>query len=230
MISADGLRVLDGLVWCVFVLEALVLSLLVRNRPLYWRQNWLNLLIVFGGLPLLFMQHEQALSFLRIVRLILLVVVVIRMGGRSLNMLARHTLRATLLIALFLIVSIGTLVAAIEPKFVTIWDGLWWAVVTISTVGYGDLTPATAEGRLLGTVLIMFGVVVLSMVTANVAAFLVGLRVDESSEESTREEIKHELLILQRLEAMEERFMRLERLLLLEQREKADAERKTELS
>lgn len=224
LISAQSLRTLDIGVWCVFLIEVLVLSALVRNRLLFWRQNWLNVLIVFGGLPLLFMQSDLGLAFLRILRLLLFVVVVIRMTRQSFNMLARHTLLATLSMALFLVLSIGTLVASIEPKFETIWDGLWWAVVTISTVGYGDLVPATAEERVLGAVLIMFGVVVLSMVTANVAAFLVGLRVDESSEEITREEVRHELLILQRLDEMNERFNQLERLV-LEKQNQTHAER-----
>ncbi|TQV64282.1 MAG: hypothetical protein FNT29_05450 [Halothiobacillaceae bacterium] len=217
LISDGLLQALDLMVWGAILLEAVVLSLLVRNRRLYWTQNWMNLLIVLGGLPLLFMQQAAAMAFLRVLRLLLLVVMLIRMTRRSLRMLARHTLAATLIIALFLVVSIGTLVASIDPNVKTIWDGLWWAVVTISTVGYGDVTPVSAEGRLLGVVLILFGVVVFSMVTANVAAVLVGLQVEESSEEISREEVRHELMILQRLEEMEARFDRLERLL-MEQR------------
>ncbi|MEW6446290.1 MAG: potassium channel family protein [Pseudomonadota bacterium] len=213
LIDGPTLRMLDLMVWGVFLIEAVILSLIVRNRGLYWRQNWLNLAIVIGGLPLLFMDSEASLAFLRVLRLILLVVVLIRVARRSLRMMARHALAATLVIAVFLIGSLGTLVATIEPKYESIWDGLWWAVVTISTVGYGDLVPVTAEGRLLGAVLIVFGVLTFSMVMANVAAALVGLQVEESSAEMEREEIRHELLILQRLEAMEERFDRLERLL-----------------
>lgn len=229
LITDDMLQVLDLMVWGVFLLEAMVLSLLVRNRRLFWKQNWLNLLIVFGGLPLLFMQQVSALAFLRVLRLILLVVVLIRMTRRSLKLMARHALTATLVIALFLVVSIGTLVASIDPNFDSIWDGLWWAVVTISTVGYGDITPISAEGRLLGVVLILFGVVVFSMVTANVAAFLVGLQVEESSEEMSREEVKHELMILQRLEEMEARFDRLE-LMLAERLDVEPAEPRREVS
>ncbi|MEW5973214.1 MAG: ion transporter [Pseudomonadota bacterium] len=214
LIDAQTLRVLDLGVWGVFLLEAVVLSLTVSNRRLYWRQNWLNLVIVLGGVPLLFMQQASALALLRILRLVLLLVVLIRMARNSLRLMARHALAATLVIALFLVVSIGTLVASIDPNFKSLWDGLWWAIVTISTVGYGDIVPASAEGRLLGVVLIVFGVLTFSMVMANVAAALVSMEVEESSAEIEREEIRHELLILQRLEALEERFDRLERLLM----------------
>jgi len=214
LIDAQTLRALDLGVWGVFLLEAVVLSLTVSNRRLYWRQNWLNLAIVLGGVPLLLMQQSSVLALLRVLRLVLLLVVLIRMARNSLHLMARHALAATLVIALFLVVSVGTLVASIDPNFKSLWDGLWWAIVTISTVGYGDVVPASAEGRWLGVVLIVFGVLTFSMVMANIAGALVSMEVEESSAEIEREEIRHELLILQRLEALEQRFDRLERLLM----------------
>jgi voltage-gated potassium channel len=214
LLDAKTLRILDLAVWGIFLLESVVLSVLVRNRRLYWRQNWLNLFIVVCGVPLLFIQQAAALAFLRVLRLILLVVLLLRFARRSLHLLARHVLAATLIIALFLVVSIGTLVASIDPNMKTLWDGLWWALVTVSTVGYGDVVPTSPEGRLLGVVLILFGVATFSMVTANLAAFLLDLRFEETVTEVEREEVRHELLILQRLETLEARFDRLEALLL----------------
>ena len=41
----------------------------------------------------------------------------------------------------------------------TYWDALWWAVCTVSTVGYGDIVPITGLGRLVGAILIIFGVI-----------------------------------------------------------------------
>lgn len=40
----------------------------------------------------------------------------------------------------------------------TYWDALWWAICTVSTVGYGDIVPITGLGRLIGAILIIFGV------------------------------------------------------------------------
>ncbi|MEF3193414.1 MAG: potassium channel family protein [Halothiobacillaceae bacterium] len=222
VIDLHALRILDLGVWALFLFELLVLSLLVNDRWRYWRQNWLNLVIVLGGVPLLLAQHDTSLALLRLLRLALLLVVVIRMARHFLRMMARHALAATLVIALFLTVSIGTLVASIDPNFDSLGDGLWWALVTISTVGYGDVVPATPEGRWLGAILILFGVLTFSMVMANLAAALVSMEVEETSEEIEREEVRHELLILQRLEALEERFDRLERLLLERQGKAGD--------
>lgn len=63
-----------------------------------------------------------------------------------------------LAIALFVIVFYGGLIHIIEPEsFPTLFDGIWWAVVTASTVGFGDFVPKTVIGRLAGIALILTG-------------------------------------------------------------------------
>jgi voltage-gated potassium channel len=54
--------------------------------------------------------------------------------------------------------------------FASVWDGVWWATVTVTTVGYGDLTPTTVQGRLIGMVLMFVGIGFLSLLTASVAS------------------------------------------------------------
>jgi voltage-gated potassium channel len=50
-------------------------------------------------------------------------------------------------------------------------DALWWAVVTATTIGYGDLSPVTVEGRLIAVVLMLTGIGVIGVFTATVASF-----------------------------------------------------------
>lgn len=52
-------------------------------------------------------------------------------------------------------------------------DGVWWALVTSTTVGYGDMVPVTPEGRGIAVLLMLVGIALLSVVTANIAAFFV---------------------------------------------------------
>ena len=51
-------------------------------------------------------------------------------------------------------------------------DALWWALVTVTTIGYGDVYPVTTEGRLVAGVLIVFGVAMISALTASFAAWI----------------------------------------------------------
>lgn len=63
-----------------------------------------------------------------------------------------------LLITAVLICLFGVLIHILEPKnFPTVFDGIWWAVITASTVGYGDYVPLTLPGRITGIVLLLVG-------------------------------------------------------------------------
>ncbi len=62
-------------------------------------------------------------------------------------------------------------------------DGLWWAITTVTTVGYGDRYPTTTEGRFLAVLLMFVGISLVGVITASVAAWFVKM----SSSESDRE-------------------------------------------
>ncbi|WP_147535336.1 potassium channel family protein [Bacillus marasmi] len=73
-----------------------------------------------------------------------------------------------LLIACFTMVLFGVIIHLIEPEhFPTVFDGIWWAIVTASTVGYGDYTPKTIPGRIVGMLLIFIGASLLTIYFAN---------------------------------------------------------------
>lgn len=61
----------------------------------------------------------------------------------------------------------------------SLWDGIWWAVVTMGTVGYGDRYPVTPGGRIVGILLIFSGVGLMSLFTATVATFFIEKRLKE---------------------------------------------------
>ncbi len=64
---------------------------------------------------------------------------------------------------------------ATNPQVNTYWDALWWALCTISTVGYGDVFPMTGEGRIFGSFLIIVGVMFFLVVMAIIASTMVKL-------------------------------------------------------
>lgn len=61
----------------------------------------------------------------------------------------------------------------LNEGFRTIWDTLWWTVVTITTVGYGDKYPVTVGGKITGIVIMILGVATVGIVTGRIASFLV---------------------------------------------------------
>jgi voltage-gated potassium channel len=61
----------------------------------------------------------------------------------------------------------------------SLWDGIWWAIVTIGTVGYGDKYPVSVAGRIVGLLLIFLGVGLMSLLTATIASFFVEKKIKE---------------------------------------------------
>ena len=77
--------------------------------------------------------------------------------------------------------------------FASLWDGIWWAVTTTTTVGYGDLYPTTVQGRIIGMVLMFVGIGFLSLLTASIASRFV--------KEERGEEHIEVMEVLRRIEA-----------------------------
>jgi voltage-gated potassium channel len=66
-----------------------------------------------------------------------------------------------------------------EANIHSLWDGFWWAIVTVGTVGYGDRYPVSVAGRLVGMLLIFSGVGLMSLLTATIASVFVERKLKE---------------------------------------------------
>lgn len=206
-------RLADWLVWLAFFVETVLLSALVRNKRTYLLRNWMNLVIIVGGFPL-FWQYAPLIGLLRSLRLVVVIVLLARLSKTVRKLLSRHQLGTTLAVAFVTMLLSGIVVSRIDPSIGTVWDGMWWAWVTMATVGYGDVVPHSGAGRLFGSLLILFGVVLLSLLTANLAAFFIGGDVEkvEREEKETDRLLKEISARLERVERLlEERSQRMGR-------------------
>jgi voltage-gated potassium channel len=123
----------------------------------------------------------RALRLLRASRAIVAAVRVLIIGR---TILVRRGLHYVLLAALAVITLGGSLGVVFErdapdASITSLPDGLWWAVTTVTTVGYGDMYPRTAAGRGVGVILMLLGISLFGILTANLAAFFVEEREDE---------------------------------------------------
>ncbi len=81
--------------------------------------------------------------------------------------------------------------SAPDSSIRSVWDGLWWSVVTICTVGYGDKFPVSDAGRVVGILLMFSGIGLLSMLTATVASVMVEQKIKEGKGLETIKERDH---------------------------------------
>lgn len=89
------------------------------------------------------------------------------------QLLTRRGLISSLLLCILIMGMGGVGFWVIEPRAVTLADGLWLAFTTAATVGYGDIVPSTHASRAFAVLVVLLGLAVLSLVTASVAAMLV---------------------------------------------------------
>lgn len=158
----DVARVVDWVIWLGFLIELLTMLWVVPDRGRYLRENPLDVLIVIATPPFLPVS-AQVLRLLRLLRLIR----VIQLAERVLSL---EGLRYAALLAAMTVAAGGFAFVAVErPQHLSTVDGLWWAVTTVTTVGYGDITPKSDTGRLIGVVVMFAGIGFVAVITAAAA-------------------------------------------------------------
>jgi voltage-gated potassium channel len=220
-------RIADWVVWLLFVVETTVISSLVADRSTYLRHNWMNLLIILGGLPLIWNITPLA-GVLRSLRLLLLVSLLLRFSATLRAMLRHNSIGVALGGAAVVIILSGLVMSAIEPSVETPWDGIWWAWVTVTTVGYGDIVPHTAAGKFFAGLLILLGVALIALMTASFSSFFVGrdvTRVEQDIERDVSKLEQEDVDMRSMLERMSKALTRLEeRMATLERKEQEVSE------
>jgi voltage-gated potassium channel len=155
----------DLLIWGVFCIEYMARLLLARNKIGFVRTHWFDLSVLI--LPVL-----RPLRALRLLN--------------ALRVLNRHAVSWTRgRLALYVVATTGLIVlmaglAVLEAErgdphstIRSYPQALWWAVCTITTVGYGDLYPATVEGRLVAVALMVGGLGLIGFTTGSLASWIV---------------------------------------------------------
>ena len=168
----------------LFSLEYL-LRLLCSKRPWPYARSFFGLVDLVSSLPPLLtlgIPAGQSLLIVRVLRL-LRVFRILRLGSyldeaqllRQALVASRRKISVFLLTIVALVVLIGTLMYVIEGErsgFTSIPVGIYWAIVTITTVGYGDVAPVTTLGRFVASLVMLLGYSIIAVPTGIVTASL----------------------------------------------------------
>jgi voltage-gated potassium channel len=176
--SGDWLGIVVGIVtWLVFLVDFVVQA---RHRERYARTRLggFDLFVVIATAPWFLFPGAHAGAFVVLLRLARLarLLLVSKGAHRLFERLGRVALVAGGIVVL------GSLVAyyaehPTNPEFATRGDALWWGIVTLTTVGYGDIVPHTATGRWAAVMIMFTGIAVLGLLAGSLASFF---RLDES--------------------------------------------------
>ena len=99
-----------------------------------------------------------------------------------------------LLLAIAMLILLSTLGLSIFEPNTSLTEGLWWSIVTLTTVGYGDITPTTLAGRLIGILVMFLGIGILMMFTATIAGIFVKLQLRKERGMNSYDFEKHIIL------------------------------------
>jgi voltage-gated potassium channel len=113
-----------------------------------------------------------------------------------------------------IVVASGAAIRALDRhEYTSIWEGMWWALQTVTTVGYGDVTPESVAGRFVAGAVMLAGVALVTIVTAAVtSSFVARVQAQRRAELETSEDLAEERLDA-RLEDIAARLERVERML-----------------
>ena len=105
----------------------------------------------------------------------------------------------------------GVLIRIVDHKeYSSIWLGMWWALQTVTTVGYGDVTPKDVAGRLVGALVMLEGIAFLAIVTAAITSTFVARAESERAVDDRANEATQEAQVAARFDDLTERLDRLE--------------------
>ncbi len=190
--------VLNWLIWLAFLAEAIVMLAVVPSKTKWLRGHPIEVAIVFLTCPILatVVQSARVLRLLRLSRFL-------RLAPLVRILFSAEGVRYAALLTLLTAMTGGVAFASVEN--ISAGDGIYWAITTMTTVGYGDVTPKTPEGKGIAIAVMLVGI--------GFATLVIGAAAERFVHSQHHEEELTESDILAEVRAISSRLQRLERAL-----------------
>ena len=165
------LEIIQWVSWVAFAIDLILNVVQAKDKKSYLLKHPVELLAVF--LP--FLRPLRLLRLLSFGSMVLSKVSV----GRSINISVKVA-ATSFFLAYVAAIQITIIERPLENSNIkSFGDGFWWAITTVTTVGYGDRFPVSTEGRMIAFFLMILGISLLGVLTATVAAWFVRMSQDE---------------------------------------------------
>ncbi|MBC8059383.1 MAG: potassium channel family protein [Clostridiaceae bacterium] len=191
--------ILDEIVLLVFTIDYFIRLFLADNKKLFFKKNIIDLIAilpfnsVFQAARIFrITKLTKLLKILRIIKLLRAIIFLQKFKNKISPFLKTNNFQYVLWITMSTVAfgAMGMHLAEDKP----ILDSLWWSFVTITTVGYGDISPTTGPGRIIASILMLVGIGFIGMLTGTISTFFIGKKAETSTfKDETMEIIKGKL-------------------------------------
>ena len=161
--------IIDRIILAIFAIDYFTRLYLAKDKKKYFKENIFELLSI---IPLdSFFRGFRIFRVIRIVRVMFLT----KRSSRANSFLNTNGFIYILLITISTILTGSVIIYYLEKDITmkTFGDALWWSFVTVTTVGYGDLSPATGAGRITAAILMIVGIGFIGMLTGTIATYFI---------------------------------------------------------
>jgi voltage-gated potassium channel len=189
--------------WLVFVAEAVVMLSVVPDRWRWIASHPIDVAVIVLTPP--FLVALAPVRLLRLLRLLRLR----RLAGIARRLFSTEGLEYTAILAALTAVAGGAAFAEVEKGYST-GEGIYWALSTMTTVGYGDISPETTTGRTLAVVVMLVGIGFVAVLTGAIAQRFVAPEVEEEAAQVEEELDEASAAILRELRDLRNRLGDLE--------------------
>ena len=182
--------ILDAMILVAFAAELVWMLRLTDFPGAYLAENWLNAVIIAGAGAALLGAATEWVAAVRVMRVAVAGLVMIRALTGFRQLFTHRGAPALIGIAFVTLLGAGGVFYWLDPAIHSYWDGLWLAFTTGTTVGYGDVVPTTGASRVFAALMVLIGVALMTLFTANVVAFFVGREETELRRDLHRDIVK----------------------------------------
>lgn len=202
---ADYIKIIDDIIYIIFVADYIIRFAISKNKKRFVKDNIFDLIAIIPvNSAFRVFRTFKAFRLMKLAKLTKLTKLsrLFAVSSRLLNkcqkFLNTNGFKYVLAVSCILVMVGGTLISFFEGMSFT--DGLWWAFVTTTTVGYGDISPSTGAGRIIACILMITGIGLIGSLTSSITSYFMK---DNSSEEISNDKINMVLKLYDELNTSE---------------------------
>lgn len=169
---------LDSAIGVIFTTDYIIRLILSHNKIKFFKENILDLIAIlpFNSTLRIFrtLKFVKFVKFTKILKASRFISLLTRLYKRIGSFFNTNGFKYMVFLSVALIFVGGILISVTENM--SLQDGIWWAFVTTTTVGYGDISPGTHYGRMIAIVLMVFGIGLIGSVTSTLTSFFMNAK------------------------------------------------------